>query len=155
MTEEKKNPVMETSEKLDSSLSTEVSEKKIDVSLPTSYHMVVSQGERPFKCHLDVPCPKQTADDISQDYEVNNWVLNHLPFRDETQRENFAKTLMLDQLKVEKEKKQRKSIPLVRQQSKLLRQNSVRTLQTSSASKKLKAKERHFPKTHGKATTEK
>lgn len=148
---EKKIPHVEPKEK-----DTEVVEiEKKTVLPPPSVYTVGGANERPFGCHLDVPCPDQTADDISKDYEINNWVLNHLPFKDEAQRENFAKTLLLDELKKEKEKKQQKNLMGLKKKSKLTRQNSVRTLPTFSTSPKPKTKTRHFPKSHGKKTTEK
>jgi hypothetical protein len=154
MTEEKVTALSTEDKKLSPCVSDEISTKKTEVFLPSSTTLVSSADERPFKCYLDVPCPKQTHDDISQDYEVNNWVLNHLPFRDEAQRESFAKNLLLDQMKAEKEKKQQKQMQKVKQKSKLERQKSSKTLPTFSSPKKLKARSRHFLKTHGKETTE-
>lgn len=155
MIEEEKVSKNSELEKLQSVTSEETpKEKKIELPPPT-VHLVGGASERPFVCTLDTSCPEQTADDISKDYEVNNWVLNHLPFRDETQRENFAKTLVLDQLKKEKEKKRQKSQLDLKKKSKLTRQNSVRTLPSFSSSPKPKTKARHFPKSHGKKTTEK
>lgn len=61
----------------------------------------VSWSPHTIKCHLDVPFPTVTCEDISQDYEANSWVLNHLPLKSYEQKEEFAKLLLADQRKQE------------------------------------------------------
>lgn len=65
----------------------------------------------------DAPCPGTITGDPDEDYNVNNWVFNHLPFRDEVQRQKFLSMLiadarieeLVDQKKGGKAKKVRKS----------------------------------------------
>lgn len=66
-----------------------------------------------IKCVLDTPCPTQSTDKIEDDYEVNNWVLNHLPFKTYEQKVEFVKVILADQRKAalaeEKAKKKEKA----------------------------------------------
>lgn len=95
------------------------------------------------KSPMDVPCPPLTTDDISTDHAINEWVLNHLPFRSEEQREAFAKKLMLDQKVKEKKEKE------------LKRKKAVQKRKTLPAGRVgVKELTKHFPKDHGEETTE-
>jgi hypothetical protein len=77
--------------------------KSEDTRAEPVFHYCGSGAWNPhtIKCDLDIPCPTSSCDDISQDYEVNNWVLNHLPLKSYEQKEEFAKLLLADQRKQE------------------------------------------------------
>jgi len=47
----------------------------------------------------EMPCPIQKTEDIADDHEVNEWVLNHLPFGSNEQRLAFMASLVSDQQK--------------------------------------------------------
>lgn len=50
------------------------------------------------------PCPSQTTDDIAKCPEINEWVLNHLPLKEE-QKQKLLQQLINDQLKQQKSEK--------------------------------------------------
>lgn len=119
---------------------------------PTIY-FVADVNERPFKCVLDTPCPEQTAKSLPDDYEVNNWVLNHLPFRSEEQRADFTKKLLLDQTVKEKKEKKQKKKKGSKTMPKLSRESSTRKLPDFSTRGSVKDITKHLFKDHESDTT--
>lgn len=91
---------------------------------------------------MDAPCPSLTAEDISMDHDINEWVLNHLPFRSEEQREAFVKKLILDQKVKERKEKDSK------------KKKEAKKRQTLPAGRVgVKELTKHISKDHGEETT--
>lgn len=86
-------------------------DKKRDLSIPKPILSRIESMDTSglALAKMDAPCPKQTAEDISMDHAINEWVLNHLPFRSEEQREDFVKKLIKDQKVKEKIEKKGKA----------------------------------------------
>ena len=55
----------------------------------------------------EAPPPRQTTDDISMCIETNEWVLNHLPLKEE-QKEKLIAQLQADQMKEKKKEASKK-----------------------------------------------
>ena len=51
-----------------------------------------------YETKHDRPCPRGLGEDVSKDKEVNEWVLNHLPLK-EDEKKALLHQLKLDQLK--------------------------------------------------------
>lgn len=138
----------------------EIKEKKVEISektedtpkiLPPTVYMCSGASERPFVCQLDTLCPEQSTDDIANDYAINNWVFNHLPLRDEDQKADLAKKLLLDQSikeKKEKHEKKKKDMQKSKTMPKLVRQASKSLLPDFSSRGSVKETSKHFTKSH-------
>lgn len=74
-------------------------ESKLSLPIPMTSSSLYNPHT--IRCYLDTPCPVSQTVDIADDFEVNQWVLNHLPFKTVEQRIEFVKTLMADQRKAE------------------------------------------------------
>jgi hypothetical protein len=94
------------------------------------------------------PCPIQKNPDISQDQEINEWVLNKLPLT-EAQKEAFIALLLKDQLvqdKIDKSEKVKKRIRQNRREAKGREKTTgVKELTKSSVSQHVEKTESSLP----------
>lgn len=91
---------------------TKIIEKKEEVLLPKPvYQAIYGPDDYRSTCKFDDPCPPWIPGDSKSETSVNEWVLNHLPFRSEEQRDAFHQQLVKDQ-RMKERKVKSKTLPL-------------------------------------------
>lgn len=124
-------------------IGTDLDEKKTfsdDFKLPPPSYTLYNPHT--IRCVLDTPCPPQSCENVADDYDVNNWVLNHLPFKTYEQKQEFVKQLLADQRrqqilqekteKVQKETKEKTKAKKKRGKKKGRRRKPAKQLPTFS-----------------------
>lgn len=63
--------------------------EKEGISLPY-FHSERSTLKDEYETKHDVPCPNVTGTDVANNREVNEWVLNHLPLKEDEKKQLIA-----------------------------------------------------------------